>query len=478
MLRLGSSTSTGGERMSKAEQGVSSFERIEAILRNEAVYELAKLIPEHQDGDVGRKMEFPTYMLFVFDALISVFTSARKAEAEISDRHVWHFMRRTVKKQFPNDRSMWLPAQRYKRHHYMYGRTRYLTDPAMLASIQELHRKLAAEQARELGLLDPEGEGSFTHPSLDRLIYADGKVIAPLYKAKPGDTRVNKETGEIRPLRYEADADLHFQGDGEMAYGVKFLLAAVRSQEVHGRIILDAEHVPVKGGEAKTAMESFRAVAPHAPGAQGVIYDTALRGMHHAELMRDLGWLSINRVQAAEVVKREGKPVKRVEKTVHVEDKKVKGKTVRLFAKGGALGVVELTDTGDQTFVELQRLRTMRQADKSGRYRFYNEYALPDGGSVTVRLDTTDEDRERKLNRSENVRQISPTDREFKRIYRRRSDIESINRAVDDSLWIGRAHSRGADRQLMNLIGFAIMTNSLAIHRHRRRLVDGGEAAA
>lgn len=203
--------------MSKAEEGVSSFERIEAILKNEAVYELAKLIPEHQDGDVGRRMEFPTYMLFVFDALISVFNSARKAEAEISDRNVWHFMRRIVKKMHPNDRSLWLPPRRYKRHHYMYGRTKYLTDPVILASIQELHRKLAAKQALELGLLDPEGEGSFTRPSLDRLVYADGKVVAPLYRAKPGDVRVNKETGEIRPMRYEADADLHMEGTGEMA---------------------------------------------------------------------------------------------------------------------------------------------------------------------------------------------------------------------------------------------------------------------
>lgn len=45
--------------------------------------------------------------------------------------------------------------------------------------LQEMHRTLAASQARELGLLDPEGEGSVTHPSLDRLIYADGKVVAP-----------------------------------------------------------------------------------------------------------------------------------------------------------------------------------------------------------------------------------------------------------------------------------------------------------
>lgn len=464
-----------------AAETVSLLDRVEAVVRNDAVYELAKLVPQQQDGEVGRPREFPDYMLFVFDALISVYGSARKVEAELSHRYVWKFIRRLVKKRFPNQPEMHLPNRRYRRHHYEYGRNRYLTDPAILERVQELHRKLAGEQARELGLLDPNGEGSFTHPSLDRMIYADGKVVAPLYKAKPGDTRVDRTTGEVKLMRCEADADIHFQGDGETAWGVKFVMTAVRSADVHGRVILDADWVPEKGGEAKAAMKSFRALAPHVPGAQGVIYDTALRGVHHAELMRDLGLLSINRVQAAEVVMRNGKPVKRVEKALHIEDKVVDGNTVRLFARGGAICIAELTDTGDQELAELRRLRTMRQTDKSGRFRWYNEYALPNGKTITVRLDTTEQDKTRKLNRSENVRQIAPNDPDFKRIYRRRNDIESINRGLDDSMWLGRAHSKGAKRQLVNLIGYALMVNGLAIHRHRKRqAVDppGGAAAA
>jgi hypothetical protein len=48
-------------------------------------------------------------------------------------------------------------------------------------------------------------------------------------------------------------------------------------------------------------------------------------------------------------------------------------------------------------------------------------------------------------------------------------------------MWLGRAHSKGHERQLMNLIGFALMVNGLAIHRHRKRQAEsppGGEAAA
>jgi hypothetical protein len=352
------------------EMKVSTFDRIEAVLRGNAVYELAELIPVKEEGEAGRPMDFPPYMIFVFEALISIYGSARKAEAEIAHRHVWHFIRRTVKKMHKNDRSMWLPPQRYRRHHYTYARNRYLTDPVILERIQEKHREIAARQALELGLLDPDGEGSFTRPSLDRLIYADGKVVTPLYRGKPGTTRVDKETGEIKNVRFEADADLHMEGTGEMAFGVKFLITAVRSSDVHGRIILDSQHVPEKGGEAKVALESFGAIAPHSPGIQGVVYDTALRGKHHNELMQRFGWLSINRVASADVIKRDGKVVKRIEKTVHIEDKTVNGQTCRLFARGGAVCIAELTETGDQELTELRRVRTTRRDGKGGSFRW------------------------------------------------------------------------------------------------------------
>jgi hypothetical protein len=47
-------------------------------------------------------------------------------------------------------------------------------------------------------------------------------------------------------------------------------------------------------------MHAFGELAPLCPGAQGVIYDTALRGVHYQRLLlRDFGWLSVNRVTAA-----------------------------------------------------------------------------------------------------------------------------------------------------------------------------------
>ncbi|HZJ49403.1 MAG TPA: hypothetical protein VFF07_00810 [Actinomycetota bacterium] len=332
---------------------------------------------------------------------------------------------------------------------------------------------------RELSLVDPEGPGSFTHPHLSRMLYADGKVITPLFKGRSGDTRVDKDTGEIKQVRYEPDADLHFEGDGELAYGTKFVVVAARSGEARGRMILDVDRVPDKGGEAKAAMRCFERLAPLVPGAQGVIYDTALRGIHHQTLLRNLGLLPVNRVTAKK--KGSTKPRRaegrRVEKSVHVEDKKVRlpdgtHKLVSLFARRGAIGIAELSDTGESSFIELQRVRTHRTQDKSGLFRWYNDYLLPaslDEGVVTVRMHGNEEDAARKFNRTENVRVISPSDPDFKSLYARRNDAESINRAIDDSMWLSRAHSVGHARQHLNLIGYALMVNSLALLEHRQR---------
>ena len=44
-------------------------------------------------------------------------------------------------------------------------------------------------------------------------------------------------------------------------------------------------------------------------------------------------------------------------------------------------------------------------------------------------------------------------------------------RGLEDTLYLGRAHSLGHRRQQLNLLGYALMVNSIAIAEHRRRSV-------
>jgi len=211
--------------------------------------------------------------------------------------------------------------------------------------------------------------------------------------------------------------------------------------------------------------------------------NTALRGVHHQHLLRNLGWLSVNKVTAAKAGSnkpRRANKGRRVPKSTFVEQRHVTladgtSTTVDLFARDGAIGIATLMDAGEQHFEELRRVRTHRNPDKSGTFRWYNDYRLPDnlgGGTITVRLHATDDDTRRKFNRTENVRPIPSPDPDFDGLYRRRNDAESINRALDDTLWLRRAHSIGHARQHLNLLTFAIGVNSLALHRHHGRSSD------
>jgi hypothetical protein len=455
----------------EASRGVAALTRVEAILRNPETYALAAAVPTPPKSNGGRPRDHPDFMVFVYEALISVYGSARQVEAEFAHHLVWRLVQRHVAKRT----GVRLPGAPMRRHHYLYLRSRYLTDPAVQEQLRELHRVHSAGHARQVGLLDPGGPGSWTHPHPTRSLHGDGKVITPLYRARPGDTRLDKQTGELIPKKYEPDGGLHFEGTGETAWGTKFVLIAARGPATRQRVILDAAFVAKPGGEAATATEAITHVAPQVPGAQAVIYDTALRGVHHQTLLRDLGLLPINRVSAAKAgakKARRNQADQRQEKSTLIDTKTIDGQTVSLYAKGGAIGIAELDDTGTMTFTPLRRVRTHRNADKAGRYRWYNDYALPDhqgGGTVTVRLHGNDEDARRKLNRTENLRPIPPTDPDFPGLFRQRNDAESINRGLDDTLFLRRAHSVGQRRQWLNLLGYALTVNSLALLEHERR---------
>ena len=468
-------------------RGVPALERLEALIANDALFELADAVPEVPRERGGRPRQYPAYMWVLYDALLSVYGSGRRVEAELAHPIVWRHLRGLIAGRFPDRPDLHLPPEPMRRHHYLYGRTTWLTRRDVLSELREIHQRTAADAARTLGLLDPHGPGSWTHPHLSRMLHADGKVLTPLFRAHHGDTTVDKTTGEIRAVRAEPDGSLHFEGTGDTAWGTKWVLVATRSEDVHGRIILDVDWVPSPGAEAATAMGCFRQLAPHCPGAQGVIYDTALRGVHHQVLLRDLGWIPVNRVTAAKARTKQPRRSggRRIEKSTHIEDRTITQfdgttHTVSLYAQGGAVGVGTIAETGNRIFTELPRVRTHRNADKN-QYRWYNTYRLPDhlgSGPISIRLHGNRDDEKRRFNRTENIRPIPPSDPDFAAIYRRRNDAESINRALDDTLWLRRAHSIGHERQHLNLVTHALGVNSLALHRHHHRTASSDPPTA
>jgi hypothetical protein len=126
--------------------GVSAFERLEALVDNDALYELADAVPTPDPSAGGRPRMFPVYMWLLYDALLSVWGSARRVEAELAHPIVWNQLRALVKTKFPDQADRWLPTTPMRRWHYLYGRTTWLTDPAVFAQLHEIHRRAAIDR--------------------------------------------------------------------------------------------------------------------------------------------------------------------------------------------------------------------------------------------------------------------------------------------------------------------------------------------
>ena len=149
-----------------------------------------------------------------------------------------------------------------------------------------------------------------------------------------------------------------------------------------------------------------------------------------------------------------------------------KGQKISLYARGGQLGVGDFDAGGNELFEPMMRISTKKRTNADGTFRWYGVYRLPGhlgGDQILVSADTTDDDRLRKVNRSENFRLMPSGDPDYDGLYPMRSDIEANNRQLEDTLWIKGAHSVGAPAQLLDLLGYALLYNSVAVGLARQR---------
>ena len=275
---------------------LSTKERVDVLLRDDATFAAAAVIPPKPKGTVGRGRNNPDYVWTLWSGLRDIFGSHTAVERELGRGGWWAYIRKELFRLRPE--LFLLPAKPFCRQDFEYYRDRYLATDEGISRSLELHTRLATEQAKEAGNLDPHGGGSFTHPAVERTQYGDGKVVTPLYKAKPGTTKVNRRTGDARMVRCDPDAALYTEGGGNKVWGVKFALLSTRRPE--GRFILAAEHVAKGKGEPTAAIEMLRRVKPYAPGAQAVVWDMILRGDHIQTILTEIGLVPVVGVHARE----------------------------------------------------------------------------------------------------------------------------------------------------------------------------------
>lgn len=456
-----------------------SLEELENVMDSETFWQWAEPALNVEPSRTGRRPIHPLYMGLVFEIVADIHQGYRKAEAELRHPVVWRMVQAAVRKRFPRDPSQWLGDSPMRRHHYDYM-TRNIAAQEAIAAFREAVRVGAVVLTRRAGIMDPEGPGSLTHPDASRCLYGDGKVLTPRYRARMGETRVDLETGEVVQRRFDPDATTEFEGGGQGSgvevHGTRFAHLSARSP--YGRITFDVDHVPKGvGGEGKIILDMLRLVTPRLPGLLAIVYDMAWHGLHIQSAMTELGIISIAKVAAA----RRAKPgSERVAKSAEIGPVKIEvapGTVIEtmLIVDDGRPGVEVPNVDGDLEFFELERFRIHRNRNRSGTYRFYQDYRYPailGGGETRLPLHQTPDDDAREFNRAENLRPIPPGDPDFVRLHGLRSDAESLNRGIEDTLYWGRARSVGARRQHMNLLAHVVRMNARveAALRARERL--------
>jgi hypothetical protein len=445
-----------------------------ALLESAGFLAVVSMVPKQDRSMGGRPRLYPDWCYVMFHALSSHFRSARAIDRFFEDEINWRLIRNWSTRHWPHNPELHAPATPYQRHHYRHMRD-ICVQTDVLATLREAMTNAACELAQQIGLCDPAGEGSWTHPSLDRTLHADGKVLSAPSRYAPDEPVVDRATGEVlRRRRSATGGSTHHTGTGETVYGSKFVIVGTRGDRYHQRVILDTALDP-QHREAAVAVAMITNLVTKLPGVQAVTYDTAFRGTHLEQC------LALGIIPIAPVAARSKKGDVRIAKDgpaglANWTKPDGTKSTINIHAIDGGPHVITFDVDANAVTRPLPRLKTLRRSDANG-YRWYTERAHPDGGTVTIRHHQDESDRKTGFNRAENLRIIAPNDPVYALMRGRRQDAEATNSAIEASLPWQRAHTYTPDRQLLDLVMFAVLNNAKTAAIEQRRQHATSEAA-
>lgn len=168
--------------------GISTWTYMEAALENSALFEIAQIVEDLAATDPvkgGRKRLYPAWMMLLYEQLLWVWKSARHVDAELHHPRAWNWLREQSVAMFPDQPELQLPSEPVRRYHFSYFHETYLARPDIQEKWAEAHMRIAARQAVEIGLLEPDGPGTWTHPDSSRMLYGDGKVLTRASRRGP-----------------------------------------------------------------------------------------------------------------------------------------------------------------------------------------------------------------------------------------------------------------------------------------------------
>ncbi len=460
------------------------------------LHEVAAELPQWQPGDRGRPPDMPPAAHLIFGILHTQLGNDRDAEAELGYQPTWQAVRRALSARYPEYRGLRPDALPISRREFWRFREKHGISDDILDQLRVAFREQAAQQAVAAGMFDAH-QGSVTHPALQNTLVGDGTVIRPHYKGTPSRRQVDRATGEVETVKFDPDANFFKTGDGEDAYGIKFGLIeawqpASPTRVENERIILDVFNIRHETGydEAAQATKSIESLVGLLPGAQAVEWDMALHGTHF-DKTRELGLVDIVKVNktAAKAGKKIPPPRNEHGKSSSGHLFTLPDDTTEELALYTYFGHphIEVIAEGKKQRIPIIKTRLRRVANRSGGYRIYGDYKIPDdprvprprrGATVTVRLSRSKHDGI--YNRAEHLRPITIFDpilgndpdhtSEFDQLYVLRPGAESINRSLKQHFTDKRAPAVGRHRIMFMLICAGLLNNAKAALAHQQRL--------
>ena len=472
----------------------STLTRMRAVLASPALYRLADQLT--WDRPVGRPSAHPTYVVLAYGVLSRVLRSGIRVQLDLAEPATWAMVRTLMTTAIArHGLDLPSPGLRPPRwDHWRWLRDAHLaTDPG-LVQLATAFTPLAVDTARSLHLLELDGPGTLTHPHPSRAVYGDGTLVRPMYQPPEAVTLTNadgsrsiaypdRRTGALLEApsgRFDPDLQPHHGQLGPVqTHG--YVCWHTRGPALYERVVLAADHIPLPGAEAATAVQLLGAVHRAAgPGVQAVIYDGALHGKHIEAIMRRYGYLVLANLPtgapadpdtaAPLVLNDRGRRARSYPLGPVSHDTPLGACTHQLAALDGRVVEIGLDETGDPVVLAgLARGAVKRFRRAGGEFHFNVGYHLDCPTQPFTTWLSPHPGSSGEAGRPQNLRLIPPGDPDFTALYGLRNDAESFHSNLKRTLLVDRAMSLGWRRGLVDVYCFALLNNAMAEAAARAR---------
>ncbi len=462
----------------KADDAQTLITHLQAIAADPHLFALADRIDEWTQRDPkvgGRPRKHPTWAVLLLGQSISVFGSAAAAARNLAEPGLWALVVKAALPNLPPDEP--IPDRGPTRDQYGYltrrldGHLEHLTATQLVLGISRAH---------EVGLANPDGL-SWSKPDRTRLVGIDGKVFSSPLRTTDTE-RVDRRTGEIRPIRQDPARGRHGEGGTEdVVWGSKYAIASIRSPMTGHRVVCGIQRITKDGrGEGGPFTDLAIDIASESPGVVGFVTDGALRGTHISTVQAATGRLVISPPRRKDkkhggiITNGYGHAAKPLPAS-RARTKAFADCGHDLWAAGGGLFEKVLTVDGTPDYQPILRGGIKRQPKADGSWALYAEHRLKCAATGTTHkwwepLTPVAADEASGFHRGEYLRAVAIDDTNYDRLYGMRADTESLNAQLEFAFHKQRLPAWGVHRQTIVILLAAMAQNAWALHVWQRAI--------